>query len=71
MLKNYKVESQVLSDTEKNEQNLVRNLFCVVLFHYTLSVKGGWQHLEETVNVLLMHCEEVCKNPLFLENFIS
>lgn len=58
VLKIYKVESRIQSDTEINEQNLVRNLFCVVLCHYTLSVKGGWQHLEETVNVLVMHCEE-------------
>lgn len=70
MLKIYKVESRIQSDTEINEQNLVRNLFCVVLCHYTLSVKGGWQHLEETVNVLVMNCEEVCRNPLFLEKFL-
>lgn len=60
MLKNYKVEAQIQTDTEINEQSLVRNMFCVVLCHYMVSVKGGWQHLEETVNVLLLHCEEVC-----------
>lgn len=58
VLKNYKTKSQVRDDNEINEQNFVRSLFCVVLCHYLLYVKGGWQHLEETVNFLLMHCEQ-------------
>lgn len=53
-LKNYQMESQVHSDTEINELSYVRNLFCVVLCYYMQSVKGGWQHLEETVNFLLL-----------------
>ncbi|KAI8015885.1 BEACH domain-containing protein B [Camellia lanceoleosa] len=57
-LKNYKVESQVHSDTEINELSFVRNLFCVVLCYYMHYVKGGWQHLEETVNFLLLQCEQ-------------
>ncbi|XP_059637635.1 BEACH domain-containing protein B [Cornus florida] len=58
VLKNYKVESQVHGDNEMSEQNFVRNLFCVVLCYHMHSVKGGWQHLEETVNFLLMQCEQ-------------
>lgn len=57
-LKNYKVESQVHSDTEINELSFVRNLFCVVLCYYMHYVKGGWQHLEETVNFLLLQCDQ-------------
>ncbi|KAK2977991.1 hypothetical protein RJ640_023529 [Escallonia rubra] len=58
VLRNYKVESQVQSDIEMNEQYFVRNLFCVVHCHYMRSVKGGWQHFEETVNFLLMQCKQ-------------
>ncbi|KAK9271394.1 hypothetical protein L1049_026984 [Liquidambar formosana] len=57
VLKNYKGESQVRGDNEFSEQTFVRNLFSVVLCYYLHSVKGGWQHLEETVNFLLMQCE--------------
>lgn len=59
VLRNYKLESRVYGESETNEQNFVRKLFCVVLCHYMYSVKGGWQNLEETVNFLLMHCEQV------------
>lgn len=59
-LKNYQMESQVHSDTEINELSYVRNLFCVVLCYYMQSVKGGWQHLEETVNFLLLLGDKVC-----------
>ena len=41
------------------ELALMRNLFCVVLSHYILSVKGGWHQLEETVYFLLLNFEEV------------
>ncbi|KAM7514487.1 hypothetical protein LguiA_004070 [Lonicera macranthoides] len=58
VLRNYKVESKVHGDSEFNEHNSVRKLFCVVLCHYIHSVKGGWQHLEETVNFLLMQREQ-------------
>ncbi|KAJ4830317.1 hypothetical protein Tsubulata_011294 [Turnera subulata] len=59
VLKNYKLESRELGDNEMLEQNLVRRLFCVVLCHYVLYVKGGWQQLEETVNFLLRCSEQV------------
>lgn len=57
VVKSYKIDPAAQSDSEKNEQDLVRNMFCVVLGHYLHSVKGGWQHLEETVNFILMHFE--------------
>ncbi|BFG19464.1 hypothetical protein CerSpe_057380 [Prunus speciosa] len=57
VFKNYKVNPQDQDDNEKNEQDIVRNLFGVVLCHYVHSVKGGWQQLEETVTFLLMQCE--------------
>lgn len=59
------MESKVHGDSEFNEHNSVRKLFCVVLCHYIHSVKGGWQHLEETVNFLLMQREQVSSS-LFL-----
>lgn len=57
VFRNYKVESRVHSDSEMNEQTFVRRIFCVVLCHYLHCVKGGWVHLEETVNFLLMQSE--------------
>lgn len=59
MWKIYKNHSQVQGDSEKNERSLVRNLFCIVLSHYVFTVKGGWQLLEETVNFILVHSDEV------------
>lgn len=59
-MKNYGVESLGDGEGERIEQSLVRNLFCVVLAHHIHSVKGGWQQLEDTVNFLLMHSEQVC-----------
>ncbi|XP_065880379.1 BEACH domain-containing protein B isoform X2 [Euphorbia lathyris] len=56
-LKEYKIESHIHTETQLLEQNLARSLFCVVLCHYIHSVKGGWQHLEETVNAILLNCE--------------
>lgn len=58
--KNYKLESKINDDTETSEQNLLRSFYCVVLCHSMHSIKGGWQHLEETVNFLLVQCEQVC-----------
>ncbi|XP_068657011.1 BEACH domain-containing protein B [Aristolochia californica] len=59
VLKNYSPVSQLQADSDKkNEQNLVRKVFCSVLSHYICSVKGGWQQLEETLNVLLLHLEQ-------------
>ncbi|XP_077215298.1 binding protein isoform X2 [Tasmannia lanceolata] len=59
VFKNYKAVSQVEADSSKTvEQNLVRNLFCSVLSHYICFVKGGWQQLEETLNFILLHCEQ-------------
>lgn len=63
MLKNYKNDSRSQDNNDINELTSVRNLFCVVLCYYMHSVKGGWQQLEETVNFLLMHCEQVCQYP--------
>ncbi|XP_050124229.1 BEACH domain-containing protein B-like isoform X1 [Malus sylvestris] len=57
VFKNYKVNPQDQDDNEKNEQDMVRNLFGVVLCYYVHSVKGGWQQLEDTVTFLLMQCE--------------
>nr|XP_011458851.1 PREDICTED: BEACH domain-containing protein lvsC isoform X3 [Fragaria vesca subsp. vesca] len=57
VFKNYKVTPENQDDIEKTEQDLVRNLFCVVLCYYVHSVKGGWHQLEETVTFLLMQCE--------------
>lgn len=62
VIKDYKVESRNQSDNEITEQRLVRNLFSVVLCYYMHSVKGGWQQLEETVDFLLAHSEQVCWN---------
>ncbi|CAI9116125.1 OLC1v1017198C2 [Oldenlandia corymbosa var. corymbosa] len=58
VLKNYKVESQTQNDTQINEQTFIRSLYCCVLCHYIISVKGGWQQLEETLNFLLLQCEK-------------
>ncbi|XP_060199082.1 BEACH domain-containing protein B [Lycium barbarum] len=57
-LKNYKLESKINDDTETSEQNHLRSFYCVVLCHYMHSIKGGWQHLEETVNFLLVQFEQ-------------
>lgn len=59
-LKNYKIGSQIGSEVESNEQMFVRSLYCCVLSYCILSIKGGWQHVEETVNFLLMQREHVC-----------
>ncbi|XP_031393123.1 BEACH domain-containing protein B isoform X2 [Punica granatum] len=56
VFKNYETKS--LDEIEANEQFFMRSLFCVVLGYHILSVKGGWQQLEETVNFLLMHFEQ-------------
>ncbi|KAL3514285.1 hypothetical protein ACH5RR_027002, partial [Cinchona calisaya] len=58
VLKNYQMESQCLSDIEMNERTFVRSLYSCVLCHYIISVKGGWQQLEETMNFLLIQCEQ-------------
>lgn len=58
VVKQYKIDSAAQSNSELNEQNHVRKLFCVVLCHYLHYVKGGWQHLEETVNFILLHFEK-------------
>lgn len=57
VLKNYKIGSWTRDDVQLNEQMFVRSLYCSVLSHYVLSVKGGWHYLEETVNFLLIQCE--------------
>ncbi|KAK1406699.1 hypothetical protein QVD17_38307 [Tagetes erecta] len=57
VLRNYKMKSQTHNESELVEQNYVRTLFSVVLCHYVQSVKGGWQHLEETANFFLLQSE--------------
>ncbi|KAI3726569.1 hypothetical protein L1987_66367 [Smallanthus sonchifolius] len=57
VLRNYKMKSQVHNESELVEQNYVRTLFSLVLCHLVQSIKGGWQHLEETVNFFLMQSE--------------
>lgn len=52
-------EPKFLHETEADEQIILRNFFCIVLGYHMLSVRGGWQQLEETVNFLLMHLEQV------------
>ncbi|KAF6143571.1 hypothetical protein GIB67_029740 [Kingdonia uniflora] len=67
VVKNYKLDSGIRVEINRNEQNLVRNLFCVVLSYYMQSVKGGWHQLEETVNFLLFQFEQgehVCQKLL-------
>ena len=60
VVKNYQMDSQSLNDIEMNERMFVRSLYCCVLCHYIVSVKGGWQQLEETMNFLQMECDQVC-----------
>lgn len=59
VIKDYRSELLNHDDLALNEQDFVRGLFCVVLCHYILSVKGGWQQLEETVNFILLQSELV------------
>lgn len=65
VVKHYKLDSVGQSESVIVEQNSVRSLFCVVLCYYLISVKGGWQHVEETVNFILMHFEKVVLNSLY------
>ncbi|KAL8030230.1 hypothetical protein ABFX02_14G273200 [Erythranthe guttata] len=58
VIKNYKMKMQIGHDTDMDEQYFVRNVYSLVLSHYILSVKGGWQNLEETVNFLLVESEK-------------
>lgn len=60
MLKDNNVKFPNHGNGGMDELLVVRNLFSLVLCHYLHSVKGGWQQLEETVNLLVMHSEEVC-----------
>ncbi|GKB07990.1 BEACH domain-containing protein B isoform X1 [Tanacetum coccineum] len=66
VLKTYKMSSQAHNDRDLVEQGHARNLFSVVLCHYVQSVKGGWQHLEETVNFLLIKCQHGGKSYQYL-----
>eukprot|EP01018_Ginkgo_biloba_P014188 Gb_28819 [translate_table: standard] len=43
---------------KSNEEMLVRTIFCVVHCHCICSVKGGWRHVEQTVNFFLLHLEQ-------------
>jgi hypothetical protein len=44
---------------EINELILIRNMYSLVLSYCLFSVKGGWHHLEDTTNFLLLKIEEV------------
>ncbi|KAH6788519.1 binding protein [Perilla frutescens var. frutescens] len=59
VLMNYKVKMGPHDDSEIDEQYLVKSVYSLVLCHYILSVKGGWQNLEETANFLLIQSEQV------------
>ncbi|KAJ0974642.1 hypothetical protein J5N97_016607 [Dioscorea zingiberensis] len=60
LYKNYGLASDShLQSSTVHELALMRNLFCVVLSHYILSVKGGWHRLEETFYFLLLNFEQV------------
>ncbi|GFP89566.1 beach domain-containing protein lvsc [Phtheirospermum japonicum] len=59
VIKNYKLKVQIRDDSVMDEQCFVRNIYSLVLCHYMLSVKGGWQNLQGTVNFLLIQCEQV------------
>ncbi|KAA3476613.1 BEACH domain-containing protein B-like isoform X3 [Gossypium australe] len=68
IVKPYRPDSRYCGDYEANEKNLVMKVFSVVLCHYVQFVKSGWQRLEETVNFLLVHCEQVgisCQDLLY------
>ncbi|XP_042020550.1 BEACH domain-containing protein B-like isoform X1 [Salvia splendens] len=59
VLINYKVKIGTRDDSEIDEQQMVKSIYSLVLSHYVLSVKGGWQNLEETLNFLLIQSEQV------------
>ncbi|KAI4388687.1 hypothetical protein MLD38_000993 [Melastoma candidum] len=58
VLKDYQVDHLKDGEIDSSEQHLMRNLFCVILSHQILAVKGGWQHLEDATSFLLMQCEQ-------------
>lgn len=60
VIKNYNLELQSRDDSDVDEQYFVRSVYSLVLCHYMVSVKGGWQILEDTVNFLLIQSEQVC-----------
>ncbi|KAL4566093.1 hypothetical protein LXL04_030203 [Taraxacum kok-saghyz] len=66
VLKTYKTKPQRDGDSQLIEQNYVKTLFSLVLCHYIQFIKGGWQHLEETVNFLLMQHEHGGKSYWYL-----
>ncbi|KAL6578417.1 hypothetical protein OROMI_010745 [Orobanche minor] len=57
--KNYKVKTQIPDGSLMDEQYFVKNIYSLVICHYMVSVKGGWQNLEETMNFLLIQSEQV------------
>lgn len=70
--KKYEAGSGVPEDgSNRNEQTLVRSLFCVVLSHYIFSARGGWHQLEETVNFLLLSSKQVCHVYFFFLTFYN
>ncbi|TVU00170.1 hypothetical protein EJB05_54428 [Eragrostis curvula] len=59
VFRNYKSVSVAKGNSlEINELILVRNMYSLVLSYCLFSVKGGWHHLEDTTNFLLLKIEE-------------
>ncbi|XP_057837661.2 BEACH domain-containing protein B isoform X1 [Cryptomeria japonica] len=52
------LESSEAYITQDSEKMLVRNTFCIVHCHCICNVKGGWHHIEQTVNFLLLYVEQ-------------
>ncbi|KAH9329817.1 hypothetical protein KI387_001925, partial [Taxus chinensis] len=52
------LESREAYITQANEKMLVRNVFCIVHCHCLCVVKGGWRHVEQTVNFLHLYLEQ-------------
>lgn len=53
------LESSEAYITQDSEKMLVRNTFCIIHCHCICNVKGGWRHIEQTVNFLLLYVEQV------------
>ncbi|KAL6888469.1 hypothetical protein ACP4OV_009495 [Aristida adscensionis] len=59
VLRNYKsVPAAKCNPLEINELILVRNMYSLVLSYCLCSVKGGWHHLEDTTNFLILKIEQ-------------
>ncbi|KAF8687356.1 hypothetical protein HU200_043042 [Digitaria exilis] len=59
VFKNYKsVSKGELDVVEKDELNLVRNLYSLVLSYYLRAVRGGWRQLDDTANFWLLKIDQ-------------